>query len=277
MCGIFSLLNNNSTFAPAFVEQQFQKRKNRGPDNSKLCQAGLKIMMGFHRLSTVGLNSEANQPLIDGDIMLICDGKIYNYKELYKYMNVHPKTTSDCEIIIHLYKKYGIEHTLQMLDGEFSFILLDNNIMSENYKLYVVRDPYGVKPLYALTPAPNTSIDEKDQIIGFSSELKVLYNFYNELMKPPVEKKRKSKKIIEIENNLQVLPKYKLKQFVPGSFSEYYLSSKVFSCWSVQREFQRYHSTGFNSIMYHLSPQYYESEMILNIQRFLIRSIEKRC
>ena len=278
MCGIFSLLNNNSTFAPAFVEQQFKKGKNRGPEYSKLCQAGVKITMGFHRLAIVGLNNEANQPLIDGDITLICNGEIYNYKELYKFMNIQPKTDSDCEIIIHLYKKYGIEHTLQMLDGVFSFILLDNSVLSENYKLYVARDPYGVRPLYVLSPISISSNEEKDQIIGFSSELKVLYNFYSELIKPPsLEKKRKTKKIIELENSLMSQPKYTIKQFVPGSFSEYFLSSKVFSCWSIQREFQKYHSTGFNSIMYHLSPQYYESEMILNIQRFLIRSIEKMC
>ena len=279
MCGIFSLLNNNSTFTPSYVEQQFKKGNQRGPEYSKLSQVGLKIMMGFHRLAINGLNTESSQPIIDGDIVLICNGEIYNYKELYRYMNVQPKTNSDCEIIIHLYKKYGMEHTLQMLDGVFSFVLLDNTIYSESYKLYIARDPYGVRPLFSLTPVANQSIDEKDQIIGFASEVKVLYDFYKDLIESPPEKKRKTKAkpaILQSDHDRLAL-KYVLKPFLPGTYSSYHLSSKVFSFWTVDKENERYHSTGFNSIMYHLSPQYYDSEIVMNIQRYFIRGIEKRC
>jgi asparagine synthase (glutamine-hydrolysing) len=279
MCGIFSLLNNNSTFTPIFVEQQFKKGKERGPEFSKLSQVGLKIMMGFHRLAINGLNDESNQPIIDGDIVLICNGEIYNYKELYRYMNIQQKTNSDCEIIIHLYKKYGIEHTLQMLDGVFSFVLLDNSTDSESFKMFVARDPYGVRPLFALTPTQHNSTEEKYQIIGFASEMKSLYEFYKYLTENNVEKKRKPKLkagVMHFEED-KLKPKYTLKPFLPGTYSAYELSSKVFSCWTVHKENYRYHSTGFNSIMYHLSPQYYDSEIVMNIQRYLIRAIEKRC
>lgn len=279
MCGIFSLLNNCNTFAPVFVEEQFQKGRARGPEFSKLSHVGIKISMGFHRLSINGLNTGANQPLVDGDITLICNGEIYNYKELYRYMNVEPKTDSDCEVIIHLYKKYGIQHTLQMLDGVFSFVLLDSNINSEHFKLYVARDPYGVRPMYILHPNEAMFADEKDDreehhIIGFASELKVLHPFYSLLNQ--MLKKKKTKKT-DMFNNSGVNSKYILKQFPPGSFSYYTLSSKVLSVWTAEIEYQRYHSTGFNSLMYHSSPQYYDSEIILNIQRYLIRAIEKRC
>jgi asparagine synthase (glutamine-hydrolysing) len=193
--------------------------------------------------------------------------------------DVNLQTNSDCEIIIHLYKKYGIEHTLQMLDGVFSFVLLDNSIDSDSFKLFVARDPYGVRPLFALTPTQNSSTEEKDQIIGFSSEMKSLYEFYKHLTENNVEKKRKTKAkpgSIHIEEDKQK-PKYTLKPFLPGTYSAYELSSKVFSCWTAHKENYRYHSTGFNSIMYHLSPQYYDSEIVMNIQRYLIRAIEKRC
>lgn len=277
MCGIFTLLNNNSTFTPAFVEEQFQKGKLRGPESSKLSQVGVKISMGIHRLSINGVNSESIQPIIDGDIVLICNGEIYNYRELYRYMNIQPNTKSDCEVIIHLYRRYGIEHTLQMLDGVFSFILLDNSVKTENFKMYVARDPYGVRPLYVLSPTKNTSMDEKHQIIAFASEAKVLYDFYNVLSHESVEKKKKSRsKVINSSHNDEPIT-YNLRHFQPGSFSCYVLSSKVFSCWTVENEFQRYHTPGFNSLMYHLSPQYYDQEVVMNIQRFFIRSIEKRC
>jgi asparagine synthase (glutamine-hydrolysing) len=281
MCGIFSLLNNCNTFAPVFVDEQFQKGRGRGPEFSKLSHVGIKISMGFHRLSINGLNPASNQPLVDGDITLICNGEIYNYKELYRYMNVEPKTESDCEVIIHLYKKYGIQHTLQMLDGVFSFVLLDSNINSEHFKLYVARDPYGVRPLYILYPNASMFVDEKDDreehhIVGFASELKVLYPFYSLLNQ--MLKKKKSKKTDGFSfGGGSTQSKYILKQFPPGSFSYYTLSSKVLSVWTPEIEYQRYHSTGFNSLMYHSSPQYYDSEIILNIQRYLIRAIEKRC
>ena len=83
--------------------------------------------IGFHRLSINGLDSESNQPLIIDEIILICNGEIYNYKESYDILNINGNSNSDCEIIIHLYKKYGIRHTLEMLDGVFAFVLIDTN------------------------------------------------------------------------------------------------------------------------------------------------------
>ena len=85
------------------------------------------------------------------DITLICNGEIYNYKELFEEIKVKPSTHSDCEIIIHLYKLYGIEQTLRMLDGVFSFVLYDNCLNSEHPQLHVARDPFGVRPLYYLS------------------------------------------------------------------------------------------------------------------------------
>lgn len=269
MCGIFALLNNTSTFTPAVVEQQFQKGKRRGPEFSKLSQVGIKIMMGFHRLAINGLNKESNQPLIDGDVILICNGEIYNYRELYKYANIQPKTQSDCEIIIHLYKKYGIDHTLQLLDGVFTFILLDNNGQSDSFKLYIARDPYGVRPLYMLKP--KKIIGTSEPIVGIASELKVLYEFYRQLTEGDSTKKKPKKKANDSTME------YSLEPFLPGSYSTYTISSKEFDSWNVEKECYRYHSTGFNSIMYHTTPQYNTDEIIQNIQRYLIRAVEKRC
>jgi asparagine synthase (glutamine-hydrolysing) len=86
-------------------------------------------------------------------------------------MHIVPDTDSDCEVIIHLYLKYGIEQTLIMLDGEFAFVLYDRN----QNKLYAARDPYGVRPLYNLV---NTG-SEATCIEGFASELKMVEPFYN--------------------------------------------------------------------------------------------------
>ena len=105
MCGIFALLNNNTTFTQDVIYDAFMKGKSRGPEHSILEKSDSKAIIGFHRLAINGLNAESNQPITLDTIKLICNGEIYNYKELYNGLNITPTTSSDCEIIIHLYLK----------------------------------------------------------------------------------------------------------------------------------------------------------------------------
>ena len=158
MCGIFCLLNYNGQFTKTIIEEDFEKGKHRGPENSILKNIMLKCMFGFHRLAINGLNTVSNQPITINNISLICNGEIYNYKKLSKMLDIdnEMKTDSDCEIIIHMYKKYGIEYTLQMLDGVYSFVLLDGRL--NEGKVYVARDPYGVRPLFILKKKARESI-----------------------------------------------------------------------------------------------------------------------
>ena len=109
MCGIFLLLNNENSFTDEYVEKQFEKGKGRGPETSKLINVNDFFTAGFHRLAINGLNESSNQPFFLENTMLICNGEIYNYRELYSMMNIVPTTQSDCEVIVHLYKRYGIQ------------------------------------------------------------------------------------------------------------------------------------------------------------------------
>jgi asparagine synthase (glutamine-hydrolysing) len=175
MCGIFALLNNTSTFPIDFIEDNFDKGRNRGPEHSITCSVDPKIILGFHRLAINGLNDASNQPMhIDG-VWLICNGEIYNYRELYKDIGVKPVTNSDCEIIIHLYKLFGMQQLLQMIDGVFAFVLIDmSGANTDNYKLFIGRDPFGVRPLYVMG---SNNLHIKDRLIGFASEMKMLTGF----------------------------------------------------------------------------------------------------
>lgn len=148
MCGIFAVLGFNNSIDDNSqykqLDHHFNLGKSRGPEHSILTQINDMVLFGFHRLAINGLDDISNQPInIDG-IYLICNGEIYNYKNIYRDLNVTPNTNSDCEAVIHLYKKYGIDYTLQNLDGVFGFVLYDTNIN----KIYVARDPFGVRPLY---------------------------------------------------------------------------------------------------------------------------------
>ena len=251
MCGIFTLLNNYTIFKKEFVHEQFMKGQKRGPEFSKLEQFGLVCLLGFHRLAINGLNNSSNQPIIIGDIALICNGEIYNYKELYKIMGITPVTQSDCEVIIHLYVRYGIKQTLQMLDGVFAFVLCDCSMNNPNSKIYIARDPYGVRPLYVLKP---NKLCEKEKDIkyihSYASELKVLAEFTKQL------------------------PNHEVEHFTPGTYSKFTMEFKVSPKWELKKEHCVYHSTGFSSVM--VECPYDVPRVLKNIQRHLCEAVKKR-
>ena len=176
MCGIFLHLTDTDEISKPtnmynvdFIEKQFMKGKSRGPESTEIVTKQYNnnfIFMGFHRLAINGLDETSNQPLeIDG-IYLICNGEIYNYKMLSK--NLKTKSKSDCEIIIHLYKAYGIEYIFDLLDGVFAFVLYDSNIQ----KVFIARDPYGVRPLYYYNNNGITFASEIKQIVNFGRNIK---------------------------------------------------------------------------------------------------------
>ena len=121
MCGIFFISKSYKNC----IQDNFNLGKNRGPDNSYFEELK-NYYIGFHRLSINGLNNKSNQPFIKEDIYVICNGEIYNFKELYNIINVEPETDSDCEIIIDLYLAgFEIDQICKLLDGVFAFIIYD--------------------------------------------------------------------------------------------------------------------------------------------------------
>ncbi|CAB0002231.1 unnamed protein product, partial [Nesidiocoris tenuis] len=96
-------------------------------------------------------------------LTLICNGELYNFKRLGEEMQFNYETKCDVEVIIQMFARTGsIEETVRNLDGVFAFALID----TKNRKLYIARDPYGVRPLYRM---------ETDcGILGISSEGKGL-------------------------------------------------------------------------------------------------------
>jgi asparagine synthase (glutamine-hydrolysing) len=258
MCGIFSLLNNNF-LNNKMVSQSFNKGKNRGPENSILKKINILCEFGFHRLAINGLNDISNQPITINDVTLICNGEIYNYKELYQFINVEKTTDSDCEIIIHLYLLYGIDYTLQLLDGVFSFILCDARI-TENFddtKLYVCRDPYGVRPLYHLKPVEIRDIHDgsmniqEGSIQGFASEVKMLIDIHKELVST-----------------------HEIVHFQPGTYSLFLLPFHVSPIWETHFSNKVYHTFGFTSCITSIhSP---EKEIMFNIKKYLTAAVKKR-
>lgn len=142
MCGIVAVLH--PTIPETQIIECLNKGQHRGPDNTTMMNLG-DVWLGFHRLSINGLDSVSNQPFHKDDVYLICNGEIYNYRELFTMMNITPFSNSDCEILLHLYLEFGIEYTVHAIQAsEFAFVIYDKRIDT----MFVVRDPYGVRPLY---------------------------------------------------------------------------------------------------------------------------------
>jgi asparagine synthase (glutamine-hydrolysing) len=161
MCGIFAVINKHSDLDNNQLHAAFMRGIHRGPDHTAYQEYG-HVEFGFHRLAINGLDTLSNQPISINGIHLICNGEVYNYPELYASLNLVPTTHSDCEIIVHLYREFGIEHTLHMLNAsEFAFVLYD----SIKNVVYAARDPNGVRPLFK---------GVRHETICFASEMKMI-------------------------------------------------------------------------------------------------------
>jgi asparagine synthase (glutamine-hydrolysing) len=220
MTEIFTLLNNTEQFTVKFIKDQIENEKNK---NIFLKNVMIKALFGT--------NSEDLSFISKDDIAILCDGKIYNSFELYENINENKDDDEkllpykDIEIIIDLYIKYGIETTLQLLDGIFSFVLIDyrlnHNENGLDAKIYIARDPFGVKPFYVLKPKKINN--ENDEIFAFSSKKETITNYLHSL------------------NNNDTNP-YSIEQFVPGTYCVLEHKFKVLSDWTMTKYMIPYHS-----------------------------------
>ena len=164
MCGIVCYKGKRKNLEN--LQNSIDSISYRGPDNSKYEKVSDNIIFGFHRLAIMGLTSSGDQPMkhpADDSLSLICNGEIYNYKKIAEKYNFELKTGSDCEIILLLYKNFGLEKTVKELDGVFMFVLYD----SSKNKIYAARDPFGVRPGFI-------ALDNEEGEFMISSEAKPL-------------------------------------------------------------------------------------------------------
>jgi asparagine synthase (glutamine-hydrolysing) len=264
MCGILAIINNsnNTTFNNETVEKALEKGKKRGPESSTLKNVEENITFGFHRLAINGMDNESGQPMTLDNITLICNGEIFNYKELFEKLHdidgTTPKTHSDCEVIIHLYKRFGIEHTLRLLDGEFAFAIYDGNTSTFHY----ARDPFGIRPLYVLEHTndyldtsfyknlPKMNLTKKS-VFAVASELKVL----NELLHVNnrrlyyVEDSNFSMKYGENGIYTKLINPYNIKHVLPATYSSYYRETQSSQYWKPLKQNQVYYTMPIPHLM----------------------------
>lgn len=141
MCGILAVFNSKRNLNE--LKQAQYEMIHRGPDYQSSKNFNSKIFLGHNRLSILDLNPRSNQPFTKNELTIVFNGEIYNYKELIVEHNLDVFTSSDTEVILMMFKKYGSE-MLKFFNGMFAFIIY--NKKTNNF--FVARDRLGIKPLY---------------------------------------------------------------------------------------------------------------------------------
>lgn len=169
MCGlngIFVYGNPDALPDEAEVLAVREAMQTRGPDGHGIWRSrDRRCILAHRRLSIIDLSERAAQPMVseDSKVAVVFNGEIYNFPELRAQLTlkgVRFRTSSDTEVLLHLYAQYGRE-MVQRLRGMFAFAIYDE----ERKGLFIARDAYGIKPLY---------ISDDGQTVRFASQVKAL-------------------------------------------------------------------------------------------------------
>lgn len=186
MCGIAGYYHKKGKQVQdtSTILRMLDLQKHRGPDDSGICSFSLlkgvcqelsnnsiqnvnestEGVLGFNRLSILDLSINGHQPMFsqDGKVVLTLNGEIYNafdFKDELQSDGFCFRSTSDTEVVLYLYLKYGFDGMINRLNGMFAIVLLD----LRQSAIYIARDRFGIKPMY---------LYETDELFAFSSEIK---------------------------------------------------------------------------------------------------------
>ncbi|AJH16746.1 asparagine synthase (glutamine-hydrolyzing) [Myroides profundi] len=216
MCGILGSINL------PFGEATLNTIYHRGPDSGSIESFDIgnnTVLLGHRRLAIVELTEAGYQPMtsIDQNFVIVFNGEIYNHLELRKKLpEISFKGNSDTETILYYLAKFGIK-AVKDFNGIFSFCLLDK----KNSKLYLVRDHFGVKPLYYL-------LEESNKLL-FSSEIRPLRHYKGKL---EIDKENVAE-LLKLRYNPSPDTIYQgILKLRPGNILEYNLGSNTIDLYN---------------------------------------------
>ncbi len=149
MCGIAGFLNLDGREAERSVVADMRDAlAHRGPDGAGLFIDGA-FGVGHRRLAIIDLREVAGQPMTspDGRWTIAYNGEIYNFLDLRRDIEKLGwlfRTRSDTEVLLAAVATFGVKETVIRLNGMAAFVAWD----SRGKALYLVRDRFGIKPLY---------------------------------------------------------------------------------------------------------------------------------
>ena len=147
MCGIAGIFNyNKENVRKNEILKMLNLIRHRGPDGSNIYMNN-NVALGHVLLKIQDITDKSMQPFIYNNLVLIYSGEIYNYKELKKELvnkGYNFETDGDTEVLIKMIDCYGLDKTLEKIEGCFAFSIYDIN----TNEIHLVRDRFGIKPLY---------------------------------------------------------------------------------------------------------------------------------
>lgn len=160
MCGFVYF--HQTKLAKEQFDRALESIHHRGPDDTESGEM-MGNLFGFKRLAIMDPTHKGDQPFKSSSAMVMCNGEIYNYQALKLEFSSYAYTSkSDCEVLLPLYEKGGIELVTSRIDGEYAFVILDK----KSGELFAARDPMGIRPLFY----GKTKTGE----VAFASEAKAL-------------------------------------------------------------------------------------------------------
>ncbi len=171
MCGIFGMIGRTAPVPAEVLERATQSLAHRGPDDSgtvilrDASREPIEIGLGNRRLAILDLSPQGHQPMNDPATgnWIVYNGEVYNFREVRAKLEregLSFRSNSDTEVILKAYGQWG-EKCLHEFRGMFAFAIWD----AQRRRLFVARDPMGIKPLYFY---------HSDQYFIFSSEVRTL-------------------------------------------------------------------------------------------------------
>lgn len=172
MCSIMCYMGKD--ISKEEFEGYLARTSMRGPDAMQVVETEFGYL-GFARLAIMGLTEEGMQPFALENNYVVCNGELYGFRTLKKELQERGyafKSGSDCELLLPLYKEYGME-MFSHLDAEYACVIYDG----EKQKLIAARDPIGIRPLFY-------GYSESGRI-AFASEAKCLVGWVKEIFPFP--------------------------------------------------------------------------------------------
>lgn len=168
MCGIVGSIGGHRQLSDAITAIG-----HRGPDShgdATFDLNGTTVRLGHTRLAILDLSAAGHQPMWSRDRRwcITFNGEVYNHNELRKNLSGPFRGHSDTETLVEYLAQHGIRELLGRMNGMFAFAAVD----TQTGHLYLVRDPFGIKPLYFVDDATADGTDAPR--FAFSSEVRAL-------------------------------------------------------------------------------------------------------
>jgi asparagine synthase (glutamine-hydrolysing) len=166
MCGLVGVFAfDGSAVSASNVERMAVIARHRGPDDQGLrmfsfrrdesiekrdgLSGAFEGGVGFNRLAILDLSPNGHQPMVtpDGRVFITFNGEVYNAFDFTKELEARGcvfKSKSDTEVILYLYREFGVEEMLSRLNGMFAIVIVDMG----RREIHIARDHVGIKPLY---------------------------------------------------------------------------------------------------------------------------------